>query len=178
MSRAFSKGFRRFRRDDSGTASVEFVILAPFLIGLMLFSVELGVVTLRAAMLERGLDIAVRDIRLGTGNVPDHDATKATICDNAGVIPDCLNKLRLEMRSNDLRAYATLDPTPDCTDNEQPMKPVRAYIPGAPNQLMVLRACVKFQPLFPRQVLGRAFATDTSGEAALVASTAFVQEPI
>jgi Flp pilus assembly pilin Flp len=178
MSNVLRKGFRRFRKDDSGTASVEFVILAPFLIGLMLFSVELGVVTLRAAMLERGLDIAVRDIRLGTGNVPDHDATKATICDNAALIPDCLNKLRLEMRPNDLRAYTALDPTPDCTDNEEPTKPLRAFIPGAQNELMVLRACVKFQPLFPRAILGGAFSTDDSGEAALVASTAFVQEPI
>ncbi|MGX0876722.1 Flp pilus assembly pilin Flp [Roseovarius sp. MBR-154] len=178
MSRGPCKWFRRFQTDDSGTASVEFVILAPFLIGLMLFSVELGVVTLRAAMLERGLDIAVRDIRLGTGNVPDHDATKATICDRAAIIPNCLEKLRLEMRPNNLRAYTTLDPTPDCTDNEEPTKPVRAFIPGAQNELMVLRACVKFQPLFPRAMLGNAFATDTSGEAALIASTAFVQEPI
>lgn len=178
MTRRRKHFLRRFRREESGTASVEFMILVPFLIGFITFSIELGAVTLRAAMLERGLDIAVREIRLGTGTAPQHDAIKQIICDNALVITNCAEKLRLEMVPTDLRNFAALDPTPDCTDEEQPTLPVRNFIPGGQNQLMLLRACVKYEPIFPEAMLGSALAKDSSGEVALITMSAFVQEPI
>ncbi|WP_294608472.1 TadE/TadG family type IV pilus assembly protein [Roseovarius sp.] len=178
MKRRLTNLLRAFMRDDSGTASMEFVMVVPLFFVLLLFSVELGFVTLRATMLERGLDIAVREIRLGTGTVPTHDETKAIICERAIIITNCAEKLQLEMVPNDLRNYTALSDTPDCTDNTEPTKPVRAFIPGVENQLMVLRACVKFEPIFPNAVLGAALAKDSSGEAAIVATTAFVQEPL
>mgnify|MGYP001826621694 CR=1 FL=1 len=177
MKRRLSNLLRESVRDESGTASLEFVMVVPLFFVLLLFSIELGFVTLRATMLERGLDIAVREIRLGTGNVPTHDQTKAIICENAIIISNCTEKLQLEMVPNDLRNYVTLNTTPDCTDTAEPTKPVRAFIAGAENQLMVLRACVKFEPIFPNAILGAALGKDSSGEAALVATTAFVQEP-
>ena len=178
MTRRRSHLLRRFAREDSGTASVEFMILVPFLIGFITFSIELGAVTLRSAMLERGLDIAVREIRLGTGTVPQHDAIKQIICDNALVINNCESKLRLEMVPTDLRNFAGLDPTPDCTDAEEPTLPVRNFIPGAQNQLMLLRACVKYEPIFPEALLGSALVKDASGDVSMVTMSAFVQEPI
>lgn len=169
---------KRLRRDQRGSASVEFVILAPFLIGFIVFAIELGMLSLRAAMLERGLDIAVRQVRLGTGTAPDHDAIKQIICDNTVVIADCDTKLRLEMIATNLRNFATLDTTPDCTDVSEPSKPVRNFVPGGENQLMLLRACLKYKPLFPEAMLGKALVTDSSGDVALTTVSAFVQEPI
>lgn len=169
---------RRLRRDQRGSVTVEFVIFAPFLIGFIVFAVELGMLSLRAAMLERGLDIAVREVRLGTGTAPDHDAIKDIICANAFVIGDCRTSLRLEMIPTDLRNFATLDATPDCTDASEPSKPVRAFIPGGQNQLMLLRACLKYKPLFPKAMLGEALVKDSSGAVALTTMSAFVQEPI
>ena len=169
---------KRLRRDQRGSASVEFVLVAPFLIGFIVFAVELGMLSLRAAMLERGLDIAVREVRLGTGTAPDHDAIKQIICDNASVIADCDTKLRLEMIPTDLRNFATLDTTPDCSDASEPSKPVRNFIPGGQNQLMLLRACLKYSPMFPDQMLGDALVKDSSGDVALTTVSAFVQEPI
>lgn len=178
MTRRRTDFLRRFAREDTGTATVEFMILVPFLISFITFSIELGAVTLRSAMLERGLDIAVREIRLGTGSVPQHDAIKQIICENALVINNCAEKLRLEMVPTDLRNFAGLDPTPDCTDAEEPTLPVRNFIPGAQNQLMLLRACVKYEPIFPEAMLGAALVKDSSGEVAMVTMSAFVQEPI
>jgi len=169
---------RRFLRDTRGTATVEFVVLAPFLIGFIVFAIELGMLSLRGAMLERGLDIAVREVRLGTGTAPEHDEIKDIVCDNATVISDCDAKLRLEMIPTDLRNFAVLDGTPDCTDAAEPSKPVRNFIPGGQNQLMLLRACLKYTPLFPEAMLGDVLVKDASGDVALTTVSAFVQEPI
>ena len=168
----------RLRRDERGSATVEFAIIAPFFIMFIAFAIELGMLSLRAAMLERGLDIAVREVRLGTGTAPDHDEIKQIICDNAPVIAECDTSLRLEMIPTDLRNFAALDTTPDCTDAEEPSKPVRNFIAGGQNQLMLLRACLKYSPMFPDQMLGDALTKDASGDVALTTVSAFVQEPI
>jgi Flp pilus assembly pilin Flp len=177
IARATSR-LRRFARDRRGSASVEFVLVAPFLIGFIVFAIELGMLSLRAAMLERGLDIAVREVRLGTGTAPGHDRIKQIVCDNAAVIADCDTKLRLEMIPADLRNFTSLGGTPDCTDAAEPSRPVRSFIPGGQNQLMLLRACLKYSPLFPEAMLGEALVKDSSGDVAITTVSAFVQEPI
>lgn len=165
-----------FGRED-GSATIEFVILFPFFITIFLSAVELGMYTMRQAMLERGLDLAVRDVRLGTGVDFDHDALKDQICEYAGFIPDCDNGLRLEMIQIDLRTNVTIPATPDCSDQSEPVSPVRTFISGQANELMVLRACVKFDPLFPTTGLGKQLDVDGAGQAAMIATAAFVQEP-
>ncbi|MFB9149641.1 TadE/TadG family type IV pilus assembly protein [Roseovarius ramblicola] len=169
---------RRFARDPHGSVTVEFTIVAPLLIGFIVFAVELGMLAMHAAMLERGLDIAVREVRLGTGTAPGHDDIKRIVCDNAPVIADCGTRLRLEMIPTDLRSFATLDTTPDCTDTSEPSRPVRTFIPGGQNQLMLLRACLKYKPLFPEAILGDTLTKDSAGDVALTTVSAFVQEPI
>lgn len=169
---------RRFRRDQSGTATVEFIVIVPFFIMFITFAVELGMLSLRAALLERGLDIAVREVRLGTGTAPEHDQIKEIICANASVISDCDTKLRLEMIPTDLRNLTTFDETPDCTDASEPSNPVRTFIPGAENQLMLLRACLKYTPFYPNYMLGSLLVKDAAGDVALTTVSAFVQEPI
>jgi len=177
MIRGLSKTLRHFKRDEHGTASLEFVLVAPVFIALMIFSIELGFITLRNTMLERGLDIAVRELRLGTGSAPQHDAIKQIVCDNTVVINDCMGNLRLEMRSTDIRAFSALDATADCSDEAEPAKPLRNFMPGDENELMLLRACLKYNPLFPEEVLGSALRKDDSGQVEMIAMTAFVQEP-
>ncbi|MEO0772402.1 MAG: TadE/TadG family type IV pilus assembly protein [Pseudomonadota bacterium] len=168
---------QRFAREDSGTASIEFVLVMPIYIGVMVMGVELGLITLRHTLLERGLDIAVREVRLGTGTAPQHDDIKDMICANSLMLLDCQNKLQLEMRSADIRAFGALDTTADCTDSAEPSKPVRQWTPGQQNELMLLRACLKYEPLFPEAFLGSALDLDGSGEASVIVTSAFVQEP-
>ena len=58
------------------------------------FMMELGFVTMQHSMLDRAMDMTVRDIRLGTGTAPQHDDIKDMICARAGFIPDCDTSLR------------------------------------------------------------------------------------
>lgn len=177
MIRKFCTYLNQLVRDEKGSASVEFVLIFPVYLSFILMSIELGFVTMRHTLLERGLDIAVREVRLGTGTVPQHDDIKDIVCENAVMVLNCSEKLRLEMRPADPFQLQTLDTTADCTDAAEPAKPVRAFVPGQPNELMLMRICYKYEPFFPDDFLGSALEKDASGEAAIISMTAFVQEP-
>lgn len=178
MTGLAKKMFGRFLKDDGGNASVEFVLVFPVYLALLLMSIEMGLITLRHTLLQRGLDIAVREIRLGTGTAPQHDEIKELICDNALMIRDCDNTLRLEMRAANIRDFSTLGAPIDCTDAAEPSKPVKQFTPGQQNELMLLRACLRFDPLFPDAALGSALAKDANGQSSIYSMTAFVQEPL
>ena len=177
MRRIFPSLLRRFRREERGSMTVEFALWFPFFLVFMYTSFELGTLTMRHAMLERGLDIAVRDIRLGTGTAPQHDQIKTTICDNAIVIPGCESNLRLEMLRTDMTNWQSLPADPDCTDRSEEVRPVRQFQPGTSNQLMLLRACLKVRPFSPASKLVNYLETDGAGDVSLVVTSAFVQEP-
>jgi hypothetical protein len=165
-------------RDEKGTASIEFVVVFPFFLGVLLSSFELSMITMRETMLERALDLTVRDIRLETGTAPQHDDIKDLVCERAPVIPDCDKNLRLEMIRIDPSNWVEPDADFDCTDQSQEVQPVRNFVNGMDNELMLLRACMKFEPIFPGAGLGKKLDKDGAGMAALIASSAFVQEPM
>lgn len=173
------KVLRRFSRDEDGQIAIEFVIMTPLIFTLFLTAVELGIYSKRQMWLDRGLDIAVREVRLNTATIPGHDALKETICVNAGFIPDCVTNLKLEMVRVDPRAFAALDPSADCIDRGLPIasQDPPNYQSGAEHDLMLLRACVNFDPIFPTTGLGFEFAKDGSKDAFMTAMSAFVQEP-
>ena len=169
---------RHLLREETGTATVEFVIVFPFFLGLMLSMFELSLITMRETMLERALDLTVREIRLETGAAPQHDEIKTRVCERAPVIPDCEKNLRLEMVQVDPRAWTLPDAEFDCVDRSQDVQPVRTFVNGMENDLMLLRACAKFSPVFPGAGLGKKLSKDGAGMAALIATSAFVQEPM
>ncbi|SDN42361.1 TadE-like protein [Lutimaribacter pacificus] len=167
----------RFHRDEGGNSTIEFVIWFPLFIFLLLAAVEISIISVRQTTLERAMDMTVRDIRLGTGTAPQHNDIKNLICDRAAMVPDCRNNLRLEMVQVDPKNFVPLPEVPDCTDQSEEVRPVRAFSHGMDNQLMILRACAKFKPFFPLTGVGKELSKDNAGYAAVTATTAFVQEP-
>ena len=167
----------RFSRSEDGSGTVEFAIVFPAMLLFMLSGVELGMITLQHSMLERAMDQTVRDIRLGTGTAPQYDQIKADICERAGFIEDCANNLHLEMIQLDPRNWAGISPDPTCTDQSEEVAPVRIFVNGAENELMIMRACAKINPVFPTTGLGKNVNKDGAGQFALVSVSAFVQEP-
>ncbi|MEM6305590.1 MAG: pilus assembly protein [Pseudomonadota bacterium] len=169
---------RRFRKDEDGGALViEFVVFVPLLFSMFLMAVEMGVYTMRHMFLDRGLDITVRFVRLNTGEEMSHEFLKGMICDNAGFLDDCDSTLRLEMTPIDPRNFATFNQEPDCIDISEEVQPERGFTLGETHEIMMLRACVKFLPVFPTTGLGFEFEKDGSGRARMISSAVFVQEP-
>jgi len=169
--------FGRFSKSENGSATVEFAIIFPAVVTVMLSGIELGFATLQHSMLERALDISVREIRLGTGTAPQHDEIKDMICDYAAFIDNCSDNLRLEMIQMDPDNWVAVSDDVDCTDQSEEVAPVRSFVNGLENELMILRACVKIDPVFPTTGLGKDLKMDGAGQYALVSYSAFVQEP-
>lgn len=177
MMRSFFLFLRRFRRNETGTATIEFVLVFPAFMILFCSAFEAGLLMTRQVMLERGLDMAVRAIRLGTDHDFTHDETKRMICNGAGIIPQCMTNLKLEMVPTNPRNWSDVQRNADCVDVDVPNTPVRQFQNGQQNQLMVLRACVLFKPFFPGTGLGFQLPRKSGGMYALVSTSAFVMEP-
>lgn len=179
MSRTMSvKSYlKRWLGDETGAVIADFAIMLPVFVMFLLSSFEMSFMSFRQTMLERGLDLAVRDLRLGLVEDPTHAKVKDRICAYSGFLPDCENGLRLEMEPVDLRAYTSLPPSVDCVDKSEDIEPVRSFVPGGSNELMVLRACIKVAPVFPTVGLGEQITKDGNGDMSLMSITAFVNEP-
>jgi hypothetical protein len=181
MSR-LRRHLRRFTRREDGSMMIEFVIVVPAIFTLFLASVEFGIYSMRQMFLDRGLDVTVRTIRLNTATTFTHQQVKEMICENSGFLntgpnANCDNTMRLEMIPLDLRNYTPLAEDADCVDLSQPVNPPRNFVNGAEHELMVMRACVKFDPVFVTTGLGKHFSKDGAGKAQMVSVSAFVQEP-
>ena len=170
-------GLRRLAREEDGTATIPFIMFLPFFMLLVMSSLEMGTLMLRHVMLERALDMSVRDLRLGTWSNPTHEEFKRTVCNRAGVIPDCMNVLLVELRPVSTTTWEPLAGGPICVDRAEPIKPVTTFDPGVGDNMMLIRVCSNFDPIFPTSGLGFQLPRDNTGAYALVSATAFVNEP-
>ncbi len=178
MIRALAKILRLFRRSEEGSATVEFVLVFPMFMVLFTSAFEVGLMMTRHVMLERGLDMAVREVRLNTGAAPSPDQFKSMICDGAGIIPDCMNTLKLEMRPIDPRNWSNIPRKADCVNTNQPFLPNRNFEAGTQNQIMIVRACSLFSPFFAATGIGFDIPRYSGDFYALISISAFVMEPI
>ncbi len=175
-----ARRLRRFRGNEDGNSTVEFVILFPAFIAIFLASFESGLMMVRNVMLERGVDLAVRTLRL-TSVDPDYDSIKQEVCDYADIFSNCMDLIHVEMEPVDMDdwimpgAPKCIDQDPDTDDGED------AISGGGNNELMMLRVCALFKPYFPGTTLGMQmpvyYADDGEKKYALIATSAFVNEP-
>ncbi|MEP5760577.1 MAG: TadE family protein [Litoreibacter sp.] len=162
---------------EAGNASVEFMISLPVFILLFVSIFELGMAMTRLTMLEHGLDMAMRDIRLGTGEEVTHDDIRDQICEEASILNDCQATLNVEMVTIATDTWTMPGEFASCVDRANDAIPVTAFENGRQNDIMFIRACYVVDPLFPTMGLGAFLETDESGGMHLVASSAFSQEP-
>lgn len=171
---------RNLRRDlarEDGNATIEFVLLFPAIMTLFLMSFETGLHMTRGVMLDRGVDIAMRELRLGTLDPMTHAQLKTTICDNSVIIPDCEESVLIELRPIDTTTWSPLGTDATCVDRAEDIQPVLDFEAGLSNELMLVRVCAVFDPFFPTAQLASQMELDDTGAYALVATSAYVNEP-
>jgi len=172
----FKSVLGRFRKSEDGSATVEFVILIPVVMWIVFSVVEAGWLMTQQTLLHRGLNLAVRDLRLGRDPNPTAEDVKATICSYAGILRDCNNVLTLEL-------VEVSDPIGGanavCVDRTSEIQPVVAFSTGSyvDQDIMVARACFVVDPLIPGAGIGALLPKDPSGAFHLVSYSAFVNEP-
>ena len=176
---------RLSRRKEDGGPTVEFaLVFMPFMV-LSVSGFELGLLMTRHVMLERGVDMAVREVRLNTGTKITEVQFKTMVCQAAGIIDNCMQQVRLEMVNIDLWATVVNGTLPipreaSCTDSADPYLPARNFVHGVANEMMVVRACGLYKPMLPEFGLGFFLSRirDEDRFYPLVSTTAFVMEPI
>ena len=181
---ALGRWIRHFAECESGVVTVEFVLVFPLFFMFFLMTYESGMISIRNVMLERGVDIAVREVRIGRMANPTREKLRERICEVAQIIPDCINQMELEMIRRSPRAWSAVDPNIKCIDKSVAVQPVVEFTGGGNNELLILRACARFDPSLGAgklSLIGNAIRADSTPQAAgtyaLVAVTAFVVEP-
>jgi hypothetical protein len=164
-----------FIDDEDGNATIEFVMVFPVVMWFVLTIFETGFVATRIVMLERGLDMASRDLRLGIGT-PDHDSLKQKVCDQTAILINCDRDLILEVVELDI-ASAYPQNEANCIDRTEEIAPTITFNPGGRNRIMFVRACMIIDPIFPGLGISLGLRRDRSGGFQMVAYTAFMNEP-
>lgn len=173
--------FGKFRRDEKGVTTVEFLVALPLLLTVVAYTMDLGLLMVRNAILEQAVDLSVRDIRLGLAAANDYEGLRDRICQNAPIVQNCDSQLKVQL--NAMSPYAWNDPgrVPDCAS----LKTITST--GTPvfdtanrNQLVVLRACAVVDPIMPGWGLGDLLTRASDGSRnrfyQVVASTTFTKE--
>lgn len=176
-----------FLADETGTATIEFLFVIPITMLLFMGSFESSLFMIRHVMLERSVDIVVRDIRLGNFDGLTHAELKEVICETSALVNSvetCVRSMRIWMQPIDSANFAMVAPPRFCEDKTggaispllDPTGSEFAF--GADNEIMLMRICLKEEPLFPTSVLGATMIKDeVDGNYAMITTTVFVNEP-
>lgn len=168
---------RRLRSED-GAVTVEFVIVFPFLLSLMLMAIDSGITQLRQTFLHRAVDLAVREVRLGRIN--ESDAMSALICARTSMLPNCRENITVEMQVINTQTFAGLNEPTRCVNREENLTPAVDFNPGSRGDvqdLMLVRVCVAADPFIRLTGALTQMALNQEGNYVLTSNAVFVNEP-
>ena len=175
---------RRFLKDDSGEASIEFLFVFPILFLIFTASFESSMFMARYVMFDRAVDLTVRQLRLGTLNDPTHENLKKTICKSGMMIEsvsECVQSMKIWMQPIDTGTFAMVAPPRSCVDKSQPIvtdePPTNEFATGTDNDIMLMRICMKADPMFPTTAVSVKMPVEADGSYVMLVTTTFVNEP-
>ena len=174
---------RHFLKDDSGTSAIEFVFVFPMIFMIFTASFESSLFMSRYVMFERAVDEVVRQLRLRTLPNVTNQALKREICE-AGMlissVQDCINDMRIWMQPVNTANFVMAAPPRHCSDRNQPLNLVEEAAlvqTGTDNDIMLMRICLKEDPMFATTFFSMGMASQPDGTYAMIVTSTFVNEP-
>lgn len=170
----------RFRRNQRGSAAVEFALVAPLFFALLFAIIETGMVFFASQSLETAVQDSARMILTGqaqTANLTKITFKKNVVCAHVNVLFDCANGIYVDVQSfkstassGGFQQVTISDPITNgqFVDNTQ-------YNPGGPDDVVVVRLFYQW-PLFVTG-LGYNIANVGGSKRLLSATAAFKNEP-
>jgi hypothetical protein len=175
---------RFFLKDESGVAAIEFLFIFPIIFLVFTASFESSMFMARYVMFDRAVDLTVRQLRLGTLLDPSHQVLKQTICRSGMMIDsltDCVNSMKIWMQPINTATFAMAAPPRSCVDKAQPINtddpPANEFAYGTENQIMLLRICMKADPIFPTTAVSVKMPVEPDGSYVMLVTSTFVNEP-
>jgi Flp pilus assembly protein TadG len=167
--------FRRLRRDRSGSAAIEFAIVAPlFLIG-VIGIVEIAFTFLATQMLENATQDATRSIMTGQvkATTTTKDAFRGMVCDKVKLLLDCGNLYV------DAQAFAAM-PDPSTFANpvqNQQFVDSTQFITGKAGDIVVVRTFYAWPVYLTKFLYGYDMSNIDGGKRVLSSAAAVRNEP-
>ena len=163
---------RRFSGSRSGTAAVEFALVALPFFAILFSLIETGLVFIGDTTMQNAVQQAAREVRTGqaAGDGFDLAAFRTALC-GYSIFFDC-SKFKI-----DLRTYANYADIPLFAPikNGQLDMSGFGYSAGGANQIMALRVYYEW-PIYT-DVMSKALSSLNSGNYLMAATTAFKTEP-
>lgn len=164
-------------RSKSGTALMEFAIIAPVFLAIFWAIIETGLVFFAQGVLENGVLTASRLIRTGQAQNQNMTQTqfRTQVCNQISMLLSCdATKLQLDVRSytsfsgsttfaNPVTSTGTLDTT------------VSQFSPGGPCSIVVVRGFYVWQLFTP--IFGNYFSNMANRQRMVATAFAFRNEP-
>ena len=174
----FNRRLRRALREEDGVASIEFVFAVPILVAIFMASFESGLFMTRSIMLEQSLDMVMRELRLGHYVNPTAASLKTEICKRTIVLTNCEASLSIDLQKISMTDFALPTTAAGCVDRNTNIAPATKLQVGQQNDLILLRACIVADAMFPTTGIGLNLTrTGQGGGYEIIAVSAFANEP-
>lgn len=180
LLRRLRRSLHRLWRHEDGTVAIEFVLAIPVVFTIFAVSMESSLFMIRQAMMERGLDLAMRDFRLGRMATMDHDDIREQVCARMAMAPNCTTRMRVWIEPVDTDFWAVDTTMSFCGDRNGLLEgpTTGSVMHGSRNELMFVRVCTIEQPIFPGAGIGLRLRADSlTGGYQVAAQTVVVNEP-
>ncbi len=167
-------GLYRFRRDENGVTAVEFGFIAMPFLALLLAIFEVALSFFGVLMVENAVEESARLIRTGQAqeNGFSEAQFKQDICDRIYTFNDCMEELRLEVKTYadfaDINMESPVDTDGNFTDNYD-------FDMGVGEEIVVVRAFYKWELM--NKIMGLGISNMADGSLLINASAAFRNEP-
>lgn len=173
-----------FLRDDRGSTPIEFVLVFPVVFLVFTTSFEASMFMARHVMFDRAVDQTIRDIRLGVLRNTSHKDLKRRICSEGMMvssIDQCEKDMRIWMQPVNTGNFVMAAPPNNCVDRNEDLNldvlPANEFAYGTENDIMLMRICLKEDPMFPTTAISVGMDPEPDGTYALFVTTTFVNEP-
>lgn len=129
---------RRFRACCGGVTAIEFAFVAPLIVGIMLVTVQVGVIFVAQSYLGTISESAMRLVLTNQANALTKDQFKAKICsDYLAAMFNCSNLIvDLEAAPTSVAGMASAMPTFDANGNL--VNPTSFNVVAAPSKMMLI----------------------------------------
>ncbi|MHB2166641.1 TadE/TadG family type IV pilus assembly protein [Alsobacter sp. R-9] len=165
----------RFGRDRRGSTAVEFAMLAIPFLSLVYAIFETSMVHMTGQVLQTAVTDASRLIMTGQAQNAKYTGVdfKTEVCKRVKATFDCPNLLQVDVQTFPNFASATAPPPP--IKNGKLDSTGFGFVPGGPNQIVVVRAAIEYPIVVP--LIGQTMVNLANNRLLIMASAAFKNEP-
>jgi hypothetical protein len=96
-------------------------------------------------------------------------------------LSDCVTSMKIWMQPINTGNFNMLAPPKTCVDKAQPINtddpPANEFAYGTDNDIMLMRICLKENPMFPTTAISVKMPVEADGSYVMLVTTSFVNEP-